>query len=519
MNEAPGNLLNRFADSSGWPIRLALLLTGGGIAMGQAPFSLPGLAFPALCLAIFLGVATIGPRQAAWRGGLIGAGFAVVTFFWIVEPFLVDIGRHGWMAPFALALTAVLGGIFWGGAFWAARRLTPHGPGARALTLAVFLSLSELLRSYVLTGFPWGLSAYIWIDTPIYQFASLVGPHGVTLGTLLLAWAVVLSLLRRNWSGIFACAVGMALAWWGGTELMATSTPAPGQIAGGARPVIRLVQPNASQREKWDPEMIPVFYNRQLNFTGEPAAVTPDLTIWPEVAVAFLLNDPSAPFHEIAAAAGGGPVILGGQQLRGRRAFNSLAVLGPDGRVEQTYDKHHLVPFGEYIPGEWLFSRVGLKAMTAKYGFGYSPGPGPRVLDLGALGRVLPLICYESIFPQEMRRVSERPDWMLILTNDAWFGESLGPYQHLMQAKARAIEFALPMVRVANTGVSAVFDGKGRMVDSLPLGVSGFMDATLTQPLIASLYWKIGDKPVLFVMIVLGVCAVWLSHRKQLTGA
>ena len=512
MTEFATVLIDRFSRATGWRSHILMLLTGGGIALGQAPFGLFALAFASMCLAIFLAVATPSARHAARRGWMIGFGFALVTFLWIVEPFLVDIARHGWMAPFALLLMSGVSGVFWAAGFWAARWLNLR-PGIAALAVAVFLTAAELVRAYALTGFPWALTSYVWIDTPIYQLAAFIGPHGLTLATFLLAAGFVTSVLNGRVFLLLICAGLAGMAWFGGDALRQGVLPE--EIA--ERPVLRLIQPNANQRDKWDPEMIPVFYQRQLDLSAEKAETTPDLVIWPEVAVAFLLNDPSAPLWEISDAAGGVPVILGGQRLLGRQGYNSLGVLGPGGGVEHIYDKHHLVPFGEYVPGEWLLSRIGLKAMTAKFGLGYSAGEGPDIIDLGELGKVLPLICYEAIFPHEMRQVDTRPEWMLILTNDAWFGEIIGPFQHLAQAKARAIEFALPMVRVANTGVSAVFDGKGRLVDSLPLGVSGRLDVQLPPTLAASLYWKTGDIPTQIAVIVLLSALIWRSRRNGLT--
>ncbi len=509
MAEVRPDPVGRVSRLTGWRSLLLSAIAGAGVSLGQAPFGLFWVAFPALGLAIFMGFSSHSPRQAAWRGGQAGFAFGLITFFWIVEPFLVDIKSHGWMAPFALFSMAAGIGLFWAGAFWAARRIVPGGSWALALAIPVFWTGAELLRSYVLTGFPWALTSYIWIDTPVYQLASLSGPHGLGFGTLLLASGMVICPLKRKLFALLLCTAIIAGAVAGGTMLQ-NRAPADTVQPG---PVVRLIQPNASQHQKWDPEMIPIFYNRQLTLSAQPANPPVDLVIWPEVAVPFLLNDETVPLWEVWGAGGGVPVIIGGQNLEGFRAYNSLIVLEDGGEITGRYDKHHLVPLGEYIPAGWLLSRIGLKALTAQHGFGYSAGSGPATLDLGPLGIVMPLICYEAIFPHEMRRVTTRPDWMLLITNDAWFGAFSGPYQHLAQARARAIEFGLPMVRVANTGVSAVIDPRGKIVNSLPLGVAGRLDVGLPAPLAPTLYWKTGDSPVFILLIVLGLGLLSLNAR------
>jgi len=489
--------------ATGWR---GLVLAGAAglcIALGQAPFDLFWIALPGLVLAIFLGVSAPCAKHAFRRGFATGFFFAALTLQWIVEPFLVDLAAHGLMAPPAIIAMASGFGLFWAGAFWATHKGLPSSRPARFVLLAVFLSVSEMLRSYIFTGFPWALTSYIWIDTPVYQAAALIGPHGVTFLTLLGAAGVGLALSGRK-------AMGVLLAIISSANVLAFAAVGAFEIAPLVpdRPIVRLIQPNADQREKWDPQMMPVFYERQLTLTSEPSNLEPDLIIWPEVSVPFLLNDEGAPFWEIANSAGSATVILGAQRLDGPRAYNSLAVLGVDGSVDAIYDKKHLVPFGEYLPGEFFLSRLGLRAFTAKYGFGYSAGTGPALIDLGDLGRALPMICYEGIFPHELRRVDERPDWMLMITNDAWFGTFSGPWQHLAQARARAIETGLPMVRVANTGISAVIDAGGTIIASMDQGVAGRLDVALPTAKPATLYWKSGDIPVLLLLIVVGLGAL-----------
>ena len=291
--------------------------------------------------------------------------------------------------------------------------------------------------------------------------------------------------------------------------LSAQPVPAP------AEPILlRLVQPNAPQHLKWHPDHVHGFFDRQVAYTGAAAERRPSLVIWPETSVPTWLDQAESAFSRIAEAAAGVPVVLGLQRRDEAQVFNSLALLDSEGRLSDIYDKHHLVPFGEYIP---LLDKLGalpFGARVANHGFGYSPGPGARLLDLGALGKVLPLICYEAIFPQDVGASSERPDWLLQITNDAWFGEMTGPYQHLAQARLRAIEQGLPMVRVANTGISAVVDPRGKVTASLELGVSGFLDAELPGKIPPTLYARTGDWTALVVFLLLGLVLFVQGSRR-----
>lgn len=477
----------------------AAVLFGVLAAAGQAPVGAWWLALPAYAALVWLLAGAAGPGRAAVLAWAAGAGHFAASMSWIVEPFLIDVARHGWMAPFALVLMAGGLALFWGAA-GAVAGLLPRR-AARALAFPLALALAELARGYVLTGLPWAAPGHVWIATPPGQVAALVGPAGLTAITLLLA---ALPVVARGAPGRAAGAVlaagVLALGWgWGAARL---ADPAPEAAADA--PLLRLVQPNAAQDLKWRPDMARMFFERQIALTAAPGDRAPDLVIWPETAVPFLLDYPGEGLDLIAEAAGGAPVALGIQRTAGFRAYNSLVVIDAAAQPVAVYDKFHLVPFGEYIPFGDALSAIGITAFAAREGNGYTPGPGAAVLDLGPrLGRVQPLICYEAVFPQDLRAAPERPGWLLQVTNDGWFGDWTGPYQHLAQARLRAIEQGLPMVRVANTGVSAVIDAKGRVIDALPLGASGRIDAALPSALPPTPYARWGDGPVLAALLVL----------------
>ena len=488
--------------------RLALAFGAGVVsALGLAPFNQPLLALlglAGLCL-VLMPVETV--KSAFWTGLAGGIGYFVLSLHWIVDPFFVDPWRHGWMAPFALVLMSAGLALFWAGAAVAALRFGRSGPG-RMILWALFLTVAEILRASVLTGFPWAHPGHIWIGSPLMGLAAWIGPHGLTLLTLLLAVGLAAALWSRPMLAGLPAAV-LAAAF--GLAALIPSAP----VAGADAAIVRLVQPNAPQHLKWQPEMIPVFFRRSLDLTASEPQLDrpPDLVIWPETALPALLRN-SDPWREaIGVASGDARVIVGGQRLQGGMVRNSLFLLENDGALAATYDKHHLVPFGEYIPLTGLARAAGLRGLAEVAGAGYTPGSGPDLLDLGPLGRAFPMICYETIFPAYIRQV-DRPDWQIQITNDAWFGNFSGPYQHLELAQLRAVEQGLPLLRAANTGVSAVIDARGQVLASLPLGEYGALDVRLPPALTATFYARTGDWPVAAVLIAL-IGAALLRARKN----
>ncbi len=487
--------------------RLALqLVLGAAVGLGHVPFSLWFVAFPALAAVLALIAAEAVPRRAAALALSAGTGHFAVALHWIVEPFQVDAARDGWMAPFALVLMAVGLALFWALAGWLGARLGGTARGRRLWALAVALAGSEALRGVVLTGFPWAQPGHLWLDLPAEQLAAWIGPNGLgLLAVLVAATGAALHPFRIAASlGIAGTAVALG-AWLG-------SLPVPPPPGG----TVRVVQPNAAQHLKWDPAMSLAFFDRLLTATAAPGDLRPDLVIWPETAVQFLLNRPGAGLAMSAEAAGGVPLVLGIQRTEGWRGYNSLALLGPDGTVEAVYDKHHLVPFGEYIPfGDLAADLFGVTAFAAQEGFGYSAGPGPALLSLGPLGVAAPLICYEAVFPGILRRLPERPGWLLQITNDAWFGQRSGPFQHLSVARLRAIEQGLPLVRAANTGVSAVVDARGRVVAQLGLGEQGFLDVPLPAALPPTPYARWGEAAFLILLALAALPVVMRRTRRH----
>lgn len=481
---------------------------GIGAAFGLAPYEVWPLTLIALAGLPWLLRDMDSARSWGWTGWAFATGYFAHALIWIVEPFLIDPDRHGWMAPFALVFLAGGLALFWAAAFWVAGRFA-YRPSARAWLLIATLSLAELARGYVLTGFPWAGLAQIWVGTGAAQTLSWIGPQGVALVTLTVALLPGLALSRPAPARVRMVSLIPALLFGTASLLLSRSLPETYPTTGS----VRLVQPNAPQDQKWDPSMMPVFFDRLVAFTAQTPH--PDLIIWPETAVPTLLDYAGPAFQVMAEAAGGTEMAVGIQRSEGPRSYNSLVHLDGAGQVAAIYDKHHLVPFGEYVPGGNVAARFGLRGFAAQQGDGYSAGPGPQVIDFGKLGLALPLICYEAVFPQDMRGTPVRPDFLLQITNDAWFGDYAGPYQHLAQARMRAIEQGLPMARVANTGVSAMIDPNGRTIADLPLGEAGFVDVALPAPLPPTVYGVWGDGPLVPVLLVWALGIAW-SQRHQL---
>lgn len=471
--------------------RGGLAALGALAALGQAPTELWFLTLGALAVWLWLWPrGTMGFGHGFW----LGLGYFAVTLRWIVSPFLVDVAAHGWMAPFAVVAMAAGGGVFWGLAAGIAGRIW----GAQSLPLTLCLAGVEVLRALILTGFPWALLGHIWIDTPLAQLAGWVGPHGLTLLTVVLAWTVMALSQRVWWAAVGPLGAG-ALAL-----LLAPPGAAP---ADG--PVIRLVQPNAPQDEKWDPVLGRPHTDRLLALTAQGAR--PDLIVWPEMAVTSLLE--YADTTRIATAARGVPLIFGIARRDGARYYNTATLLDGQGMIAQSYDKAHILPFGEYIPGgDWL-ARLGITAFAPSHGGGYSHGAGDHLLDLPGIGPARVLICYEGIFAEEIALSAPRPRLMVLITNDAWFGHGAGPEQHLAQARLRAIEQGLPMVRVANTGISALIDPWGRVATALPLNTAGALDVALPAALAPPLYARLGDTPA--IVFLLAALAALAPRRRK----
>ena len=500
--------------SSRWGARWLALVAGLIAALSQPPISWPWMLIIALPLMFRLWDLAAGNARAFWVGWFAGLGYFGATLHWIVEPFLVQPEIFGWMIPFALVGMAGGMALFWGAGFWVAKRIGSAGWGA-PFALTFGLVGMEWLRGNILSGFPWSLLGYAWVESYAIQLASFVGIYGVTLWTVLVgAMLGYLLTVRTVWRQL-AVSASILLLFFGPylysadrqvfVEITESKDLTPDETA----PQIGLVQPNVAQRDKWQPHLREQHLNDLLTKTRDLSDRGADVVIWPEAATPYQFDTAPQLRAMIAdALKPGGVLLAGGIRFEDGRTFNSLIAVDSTGTILDTYDKQHLVPFGEKMPLEPLLSRIGLRAMISLPG-GFSSGKDrERSMTIGDLPPLVPMICYEAIFPAEIMRRAAKGDWLVQVTNDAWFGNWVGPYQHLAMARVRAIERGLPVARAANTGVSAMIDGYGRQLASLPLNEAGVVLHALPRRTAATLYSRYEDIPFgigLFLCLGLGI--------------
>jgi len=477
------------------PFSLALSPIAGVLAaLGQEPYALP------LALLAGLGLLFALNRQSPSRGtsgrsGLLFAlGYFGFTLSWLIHPFQVDAATHGWLAPIALFLLVAGLALLWALAFWLAHTLTPQ-PDWRPASTALLLTGTEMLREHLFTGFPWALPGYTWTDQPIGQAASLVGVHGLTAITLTVA-ALPFTGRRRGPRIILALAILAGLHGMGLLRLhLSPADPGVGLP-------LRLVQPNIPQPEKWPTAFATRNRDTLFALSLQPAAEDPVLILWPETAITWRRLDPTANLTGDDDSLPHGRQVLAGIIRQDDRSVYNTAVIRRPAAPIAFVDKSRLVPFGEYVPFASLMARFGLGPLASGDTAGFARGSGPGLLAIDGIGRVRVLICYEAIFPG-LARQGPRPAALVQITNDAWFGLHSGPHQHLAHSRMRSLELGLPLVRVANTGISAVIDSSGRIIAKLPLGETGIIDAPLPPPRPETLYARTGDAPLLTTMLLL----------------
>jgi len=539
--------------AEGWWRILIAFLAGASSTLALPPtdvWLLPFITFPIL---VWLVDGAAGGRfggvlAAAAVGWWFGFGYFLAGLYWVGHAFLVDAKTFGWLLPFAVVALPAGMALYTAFGLALARLIWTRG-ATRVLALAIALTLAEWLRGHLFSGFPWNAYGYALIS-PIWlaQGAALVGIWGLTfLAVAVYASPAVLADeradTRRPWlAPALSAAAITALAIYGVVRLEHTPTSYVKDVR------LRIIQPNLQQDEKFNYSQKQQVMSRYLALSDRPSGpqspglrgVT--LLIWPESAFPFFLTREPDALAQIAALLPPETVLITGA-IRApetanapvTRAYNSIYVIDHHGSILSVYDKVHLVPFGEYLPFQDLLERLGLEQLTKVRG-GFIPGNQRRNQTAPGAPNFLPLVCYEIIFPGDAiprseregwlyRHVgryfawpsvvgrAERPGWLLNLTNDGWFGASAGPYQHFQQARIRAIEEGLPLVRAANSGISAVVDPLGRIIKSLPLGAEGVLDAPLPQSIARTLYARWGDTLVGVVVALAFLCVLGSRWR------
>jgi apolipoprotein N-acyltransferase len=502
---------------AGWRAGLLAFAAGALSAVSFAPpeifpLLLLGLAVLALLLdgAMERHVAR-GPRFRAGfgLGWAFGFGQFLVGLHWIGYAFMVDPAAHLWQMPFAiLVLTAGLA-LFTGAAAALASLFWRPGP-ARLLLLAVCYAVLEWLRGHIFTGFPWNLAAYGWgASLAVLQSTAIFGAYGLTFLTLLFGLSLA-ELTYRRWTLPLVMLALFAGFWGYGAWRLGEPTRFVPDVS------LRVVQPDIPQREKDKRAFADRNWRRLLDLSHKPGG--PKITIWPEAAPPpLLLQRSAAALEQVADLTRNGRILMTGAVraeagIDGTRFFNSFLVFGPGPRLDAVYDKFHLVPFGEYVPFVGFFHRIGVTKLTPGQ-VNFSTGDGPHVYDLAGVPALSPLICYEIIFPAAVTDHLHRPQWFVNATDDSWFGPWAGPHQHLVIARVRAIEEGVPVVRAANTGISAIIDANGRLLGQLKLDEMGVLDGKLPAANTPSTYARFGDWG--FLLLLLAGCVIaWFIGRK-----
>lgn len=525
----------------GWR-RRGIAFAAGVIAnLALAPFFFAPVLFISIPMLVWL-IDDAAARPGGWRvrakvaaadGWWLAFGYFLFGLFWIGEAFLVEADKFGWLLPFAVTSMPAGLALFWAGSAAAAVLLWRPGL-ARILVLALALAAAEWLRGHVLTGFPWNVLGYAltW-PLVLMQGAGLVGIYGLTLlavaifgAPLVLAADAAASARKRGaLAGVAVALLPLALLVGYGAVRLAT---APAGTVDGVK--IRIVQPSVAQREKWRPDRQAAIFKDHLDLSWQNASGRFDdlagvtHVVWPEAAMPFLpLEHPEAleaigdmlPDQAFLITGALRREGVGTGDLAGgdRRAFNSLMVFDGAGALDAVYDKTHLVPFGEYLPWQAALEAIGLEQLTRLRG-GFTEGATPRpTLDVPGLPPVGGLICYEAIFPGVGAQSATGAGMLLNVTNDGWFGNTTGPRQHFHQARVRAVEEGLPLVRAANNGISAVVSASGEVTGRLGMNVRGVLDAALPVPRPPPPYGVLGD----LIFALLGVAfagAILLLGRR-----
>jgi apolipoprotein N-acyltransferase len=504
------SLTERALNLTGWRQLAACLFAGGLASLTLPPFGLVPLAlalsYPALCIA-----RTGSTRRAAMIGCVTGFGWFLVSLWWISLSLVTGDINFWPLLPLPLLGIPLLLSLFWVPASAAAHRFVRSEPG-RIAALALSLGLCEWARGYVATGFPWNAPGYLFsAHLTLLQAASLFGLYGLSLLAILWCLAPAFWLAGQRRLAIAFGLILPVLMVSGAIRLATIPTPSD-EIP----KTVRIVQPVVPQHEKWDRALRPQHLGRlqELSRTVKPV---PPLIIWPETAFAGLLDREGDRLRQTAweTLPFDGWLVTGVPRFDAqRRLFNSAALIRAKGQVEALYDKRRLVPFGEFVPFRSLLPFAD--ALVGPVDF--SPGTENRLIAVPGYGNLQLLICYETLFPGVGRGFDDglRPDILVNLTNDAWFGHTPGPWQHLAQAQMRAVEEGLAMIRVANTGISAGFDPLGRQIARIGLGESGFADLVVPPPLSGTIYDRWRDVPLVILILANLLLVIRLDHKRMI---
>ena len=503
-------------------MRFLVALIGGAVsAFAFQPFGFAPLMIIAFGLLCGLTERAHSLRGAMLTGWGFGLGQFCVGLNWIATAFTYQAAMPAWLGWVAVVLLSFYLAVYPMLAAALAWRIGRRQPLALVFALAGGWAVCEYLRAGIFTGFAWNPVGVTLVDTPMRLSSGLVGTYGLSAMVVLLGGGLWIAL--RDWrEGVRPIAL-VAVTGVAGFALLGVGA----SQTRVATPLVRIVQPNIGQAERWSPALVQAQIARLLNLSGAPEG-QPRLLLWPESAVTTPLEDDrtgtaaaiAQTRQAVTQALGPNDLLVAGSEglastdgLRVTSARNSSFVLAPGGRVLGRYDKAHLVPYGEYLPMRPILSAIGLSRL-APGDVDFDAGPGPRTIDLPGFGRMGLQICYEIIFSGEVVDRHHRPDFLFNPSNDAWFG-SWGPPQHLAQARLRAAEEGLGVIRSTPTGISAVVDAEGRLLASLPWREPGQIEAHIPAARAPTPFARMGNVlPMLFAFALLMI-ALWLARPQR----
>ncbi|WP_024864174.1 apolipoprotein N-acyltransferase [Bartonella doshiae] len=516
---------------TGWKRQAWVFLCGALTSFALPPFYLTPLCFFTFPVFTVLldAIKTIENKKKrlltyALSCGTFGFSYFICSLWWLSNALLTDPATFGWAVPFAILCPPIYLSLYWFFAGFIIGLLWTQGI-ARFFVLAFGLGLAEWLRALLFTGFPWNALGYTAMPTPIFmQSDVIVGLYGMNI-LVVLAYSLPTVLLTKEKKkpALFLCA-SLILVHSGFGFYRLNTAPNIADYQKNSH-WVRIVQPSIQQNVKLDNTTREALFTMHMNLSLIPKAETipePDFIIWPEASIPYLLFDNSNITMRIASLLKPNQWAIIGAMRASKDAsdlqtkyFNTIAVINAKGHILNTSDKLHLVPFGEYLPYQDLFKKIGLHALADNIG-GYSAATARKTVVMPNGFSYLPLICYEAIFPNEMSFQGSPPQAIINVTNDAWFGVTPGPYQHLQQAQLRAVELGIPLIRAANNGISAVIDSYGRIIVALQQNAVGIIDSPIpssVSPLWGNEY-RIFSTFILFILMLL--CRFGFGYTKQL---
>tara|TARA_A100001011_G_C14283583_1_gene832623 strand:+ start:334 stop:1854 length:1521 start_codon:yes stop_codon:yes gene_type:complete len=482
------------------------LILGAFLSLGNPPFSFPYIILIVLVvIGYFWLKKNYSPKKSFFFGFFFGFGYFTFSLVWIIEPFLVEPTITVILAPFVLIILSGILSLFWGSAFFfSSYKNDFKNKNISIFKLAICFSSAEILRSFLFTGFPWVLLGLAFIDTPISQALSIFGPYWLTSVIIFLCLIIPIGKI-----GILLSITGFSLL----------------NIYGSYRDnyvldeeinkQIRIIQPNILQKNKWKKDLEEVNFSKLIKLSNINSENV-DILIWPETSVPFFLeykkNFQNVIFNTISK-----PIILGARRYdkSSNKLYNSAYYLNANGKVEQIYDKKHLVPFGEYVPFNNILNIFVETGIENNGITGFSVGKKTNEIVIDNSIKISLFICYESIFSSEIDSNIINSDFIVHLTNDAWFGSFNGPQQHIIQIRARAIEQGLSVLRSANTGISALIDPYGKILKKIPLNIEGYLDVKIPKKIDETLYSKFGSKNWNLFLICLFALFYFLCFKKS----